>query len=125
MAARVRCPTPSCGQETSVPEDQLGRAARCPACQTEYTPAPVAEPDVPSLSLDAREEPRQVARFRLRERLQGGTPSVYRAADPVLGRELRLKLYPSPPAQLAELVRTHRAVTELRHPAILPVQEIG
>jgi WD40 repeat protein len=81
--------------------------------------------DIPSLSLDGPEEPRQVAHFRLRDRLQGGTPRIYHAHDEALDRDILVKLYPSPPADARALAKTHRAALELRHPAVLPAYEIG
>ncbi|HEY1381090.1 MAG TPA: protein kinase [Gemmataceae bacterium] len=74
-------------------------------------------------------DPTRVGRFEVRARLQGGTLRVYRAHDPRFDRDVTLRLWPCPAddatAAVDRLIRRHRAAAELRHPAILPVYEVG
>jgi WD40 repeat protein len=74
-------------------------------------------------------EPSHVGRFEVRDRLQGGTPTVYRGYDPRFDRDVTLTLDPcrgdDATAQVDRLIRRHKAALELRHPAILPAYEVG
>ncbi len=72
----------------------------------------------------------RLGRYELVERLgRGGMATVYRAADPLLGREVALKFIPR--ALLADEMlleryrREARTVARLDHPAILSVHDIG
>ena len=73
---------------------------------------------------------RQIGRFELREQLgAGGFGVVYRAYDPVLKREVALKL-PHVAATLRpewreRLLREAEAAAGLHHPNIVPVFELG
>ncbi len=67
----------------------------------------------------------EIGRFELREKLRDGTPMVYRAYDVLYGREVRLKVYDSATTNLPLLIESHRRARELRHPAIVPVYEVG
>jgi WD40 repeat protein len=74
-------------------------------------------------------DPTHVGRFEVRDRLRGGTPRLYRGYDPRFDREITLQLWPGPAddatAEVDRLIRRNRAALELRHPAILPVYEVG
>lgn len=71
-----------------------------------------------------------VGRFTLVEELgRGGMGVVYRARDPLLGREVALKVIRgdalSSPERRARLLREAAAMARLRHPGIVEVFEVG
>jgi WD40 repeat protein len=74
--------------------------------------------------------PRQIGRFQIRARLgAGGFGAVYRAYDPVLDREVALKV-PHRERLLSEqdrarVLREAKAAAQLRHANIVPVHDAG
>ncbi len=74
--------------------------------------------------------PRQIGRFQIRARLgAGGFGAVYRAYDPVLDREVALKV-PHRERLLtdqdrARVLREAKAAAQLRHANIVPVHDAG
>ena len=75
-------------------------------------------------------EKRCIGRFKLGEELgRGGMGVVYKAFDPKLGREVALKVLPSPisstPQALARFKREGQALAQIQHPHIVPIHEIG
>ncbi|MEM9460319.1 MAG: serine/threonine-protein kinase [Myxococcota bacterium] len=69
----------------------------------------------------------RVGRYEISEILgQGGMGRVYRAHDPVLDRDIALKLllHYSEPRDLARLQREAMAMAQLSHPNVLPVYDI-
>jgi TolA-binding protein len=91
------------------------------------TPVPPPPPDMESPPDDV---PAQVGRFQIRRRLDGGAFGVvYQAHDPVLDREVALKVpragvSASSEAQ-ARFLREPKAAAQLRHPHIVPVYDAG
>jgi WD40 repeat protein len=85
------------------------------------TPSVTDQPPPPSLG--------QLGRFQLRAALgQGGFGMVYRAYDPVLDREVALKVPKFPPDQpekVERFLREAKAAARLRHPNIVAVFESG
>ena len=77
-----------------------------------------------------RDEPRQLARFQIQERLGvGASGTVYRAYDPVLRREVALKVL-SPaalenPETRRRFLREPKAAARLQHPHLVPVYDAG
>ena len=74
--------------------------------------------------------PARIGRFEVRALLgAGGFGSVYRAHDPLLGREVALKVaHPGlveNPAQRERFLREGRAAARLRHPHLVPVFDAG
>ncbi len=145
MAIRVRCPNADCGKKYSVDEDQLGRTAVCRYCGREFTlsgpeqetrephaetipgesPAQEPSPETPEAGLLKR-----LGRFEIRARIGSGAfGTVYWAHDPVLDRDVALKV---PRAAVLEkrqararFLREPKAAAQLRHPHILPVYDAG
>jgi serine/threonine protein kinase len=153
-AVSVQCP--SCGRSSSVDKSLIGRTARCRRCGNSFSltpsadiaatePAPVSAqpastvPDVgshadsgPTPASLARgiPLPERVGRFVIKERLGAGAfGTVYRAIDPVLEREVALKV-PQPgllanAAAAERFLREAKAAAQLRHPHIVTVFETG
>ncbi len=92
----------------------------CPQCLAATVLAPPAE----------EEERPRMADYEILERLgRGGCGVVFRARDPVLGREVALKTLPGGEfaggKARARLRQEAMAAARLRHPGIVPVYEIG
>lgn len=73
---------------------------------------------------------RQLAQFRLVEKIgAGGMGVVYRAHDQRLGREVAIKVLPaesfSDPASRIRLLREARTASQLNHPNICTIHEVG
>jgi serine/threonine protein kinase len=74
--------------------------------------------------------PQNIGRFQIRAWLGGGGfGDVYRAYDPVLDREIALKV-PRPgtlenPNAIERFLREAKTAARLRHPHIVPVYEVG
>ncbi|TXT33427.1 MAG: serine/threonine protein kinase, partial [Planctomycetota bacterium] len=83
-----------------------------------------------SANESSRSLPQDVLQYRFQERIgQGGFATVYRALDQKLHREVAIKL---PHRELLgdgqsreRLLREARAAAKLRHPAIVPIHEVG
>lgn len=136
MPVSVQCP--ACGSGLQVKERLVGRTIECPACHAPFqVPAATDDPSPPSGVLPSDGGParqaathgtpqRQMGRFRILAALgQGGFGTVYRAHDPVLDREVALKV-PRPGTSGAErLILEARAAAPLRHPNLVAVYEAG
>ena len=142
MIVSVECPNPDCRKRHKIDDSLFGQTATCRKCgrvfvlsgpvqtvaaggQTETRNA--AAPVVRETSRGVRE---QLGRFRIVSRLGGGAfGTVYRALDPVLGREVALKVpraaaLESPEAR-ARFLREPKAAAHLRHPNIVPIYDAG
>ena len=145
MSVRVRCPHADCGKKYKVDEDRLGRKTVCRECGREFTLAssgqetlraecgrttPSSRPHAPARVEPADDVPEKLGRFEIRSRLgAGGFGAVYRAYDPVLEREVALKV---PRAAVLEsekararFLREPKAAAQLQHPHIVPVYDAG
>ena len=135
MNVRSDCPHPNCGKQYKVSKDQLGRKFVCKQCGREFILSTSDRETIgPSASSDAQETPNAIpnrlGRFKIRSRLgAGGFGTVYRAYDPVLQREVALKV---PRAAVLEnkkaqarFLREPKAAAQLRHPHIVPVYDAG
>jgi len=150
MIVRVLCPNPDCRQRYKVDDTRLGRTTVCKHCGRKFTlsTTPQGETplsgdraetidagdrnaaDLPAADMPNREMPKQLGRFELRGRLgRGAFGEVYRAYDPVLQREVALKVPRAmallKPQARARFLREPKAAAQLRHPHIVPVFDAG
>jgi serine/threonine protein kinase len=154
MFVKLCCPHPDCRQHYRVKEDLLGKKTVCKRCgrtillqrpaletapesqqvvPSEDAPAidlPAAahsgQPDAPSPGSDLQ----TLGRFRIISRLgRGAFGTVYRAYDPVLDREVALKVPHAEaldrPEAKARFLREPKAAAQLRHPHIVPIYDAG
>jgi hypothetical protein len=140
----VYCPNPQCGQKYRIADSQLGRTTVCKRCgkgfrlaePAHHTVSQAGAGDTHSDSLrpnePASEErmPAHLGRFQVRCRLGAGAfGAVYRAHDPVLDREVALKVpcgaVLEQPEATARFLREPKAAAQLRHPHIVPVYDAG
>ncbi len=159
MQVEIRCPNPDCGQSYQIDQSQLDRVARCEKCGRTFvthsvheTSADAGRPSVatqqpqaelpqaqrarvpssplPDADLPPEDVPQQIGRFKIRRRLGAGAfGAVYRAHDPVLDREVALKVPRAAvlekPEARARFLREPKAAAQLRHPHIVPVHDAG
>ncbi|MDA1049287.1 MAG: protein kinase [Planctomycetota bacterium] len=151
----VTCPNQECEKSYQVSEESLGGRARCKACgsvielkwsggESDAWPTPgrssgstpaetsqpvdtnAAAPKTPGQS----QIPETLGRFQIKSLLGAGAfGTVYRAYDPVLEREVALKV---PQASMvgneeaaARFLREAKAAAQLTHPNIVPVFDAG
>lgn len=141
MAVRVQCPNPNCGKRYRADESLLGQTIVCKHCGQEFTVSPSSRetfhPDAEEETGLARtpaasggEVPKKIGRFEILSRLGSGAfGTVYRAHDPVLDREVALKVPRAAalerPEARARFLREPKAAAQLRHPNIVPVFDAG
>jgi len=75
-------------------------------------------------------KPAQIGRYQIKAELgHGGMSVVYLAHDPVIGRDVAIKVLlsnlSSQPAARARFEREARIVAALEHPAIVPIYDFG
>jgi WD40 repeat protein/DNA-directed RNA polymerase subunit RPC12/RpoP len=152
MSTRVKTSCPECGKSLKVDESLIGKHVRCPACRQRFLLSSVSfsgdgtrDPSLEAVQTiggdgdgtvdeDAKQrlnEPSagSIGRFEIKSALGGGGFGVvYRAFDPVLGREVALKV---PKFGPEDAKRTQRflieaqAAAHLHHPNIVAVFESG
>lgn len=140
MVSKVQCPNPDCGKVYSVPEAKLGQSAVCKLCGRKFTLSTAAKETVLSTNetvaaqqtrkSPADEASKSLGRYEIRSRLgAGGFGAVYRAYDPVLEREVALKVPRAAvlqhPQAKARFLREPKAAAQLRHPHIVPIFDVG
>lgn len=140
MPVRVQCPNPDCGKTYRVAEDRLGQTGKCENCGRTFTLKALRSDTVYSLAQDTTglepsivsdaDVPKKLGRFKILSRLGSGTfGTVYRAHDPVLDREVALKVPRAAalekPEARARFLREPKAAAQLRHPHIVPVYDAG
>ncbi|HEX3658580.1 MAG TPA: serine/threonine-protein kinase [Pirellulales bacterium] len=140
MLIKVRCTHADCGTLYQVAEEQIGLTAFCEKCgRTFVFQSPERETAAGESGSDTNKPrspvvlakvPEKLGRFEICERLGAGTfGAVYRARDPLLDREVALKVpHPSTlqsPTQRARVLTEAKAAAQLRHPNIVPVYEAG
>ncbi|HYH66905.1 MAG TPA: protein kinase, partial [Urbifossiella sp.] len=127
------CPNPTCGKPYHVDGSAAGRKLRCKHCSHVF-PAPssvTAGPVPPGRSAPATLAPGQrLGRYEIRDTLGAGAfGQVYRAFDPVLRREVALKVLKpeltSDEVGVARFLREATAAAGLQHPHIVPVYDAG
>jgi serine/threonine protein kinase/WD40 repeat protein len=140
-AVTVRCP--HCAQAYSIDDSLVGRKGRCKGCGKAFAVNPPTRggeppsaagpvPSQPGLIASARSFPlpETFGRFVIKRRLGSGAfGTVYLATDPLLGREVALKV-PQPgllrdTRAVERFLREARAAAGLRHPNIVTVLETG
>lgn len=151
MLIKVKCPQAECGHEYMIDDTLVGRKVRCRHCrekfivpavaadgpQTEAEPEPAQPSSPPSEATPppASDEapgssPPRIGRYEIQAVLGSGRfGAVYRAYDPVLQRDVALKVPRSTtlekPKARARFLRESKAAASLRHPAIVPVYDAG
>ncbi len=123
MSTSISCP--SCGRSLAIKERLLGQTIKCPACQQSFLASVGSAGQAPAPA-PASPVPGNIGRFRILAALgQGGFGTVYRAHDPILNREVAIKV-PRPDTRGTErLIREAQAAAPLRHPHIVAVFEAG
>ena len=136
----VKCPNPACGRQYRARRSALGRISVCKHCGWEFvlcTSSGETHPPDGQLrtgrglsSAPAREAPQRLGRFEIVSRLGSGAfGTVYRAYDPLLDREVALKVPRAAamdkPEVRARFLREPKAAAQLRHPHIVPVYDAG
>ena len=142
MAVRVQCPNPDCGASLSVSAETVGRRGRCARCGTRLVVSMSPDGDAASVRGDppgnppgsapgpAPARPEKLGRYEILEKLGSGAfGTVYRAYDPVMDREIALKVprdgLLETPSAVARFLREARAAARLRHPNIVPAHDAG
>ena len=140
MVVPVRCSNPDCGKTYGVDEDRLGQTAVCKHCGQQFilsaTARETREPHGETLSGSGSpaasevEMPKKLGRFEIRARIGSGAfGTVYWAHDPVLDRDVALKVPRAAvlekPQARARFLREPKAAAQLRHPHIVPVYDAG
>src|SRR5687768_13304829 len=99
---KVEVPCTHCGQVYRISESNLGRTGRCKHCGKDFTLEPSSEQTQVAADADTDRAavgstsavlPEKLGRFEIRARLGAGAfGAVYRAYDPLLKREVALKV---------------------------------
>jgi len=152
MPLTLTCPNAECGRTLRVADALQGKKVRCPQCgqvlgdtavatfdlptvPSETLPLPVKEPSGGTL-IDARPlagratSVERIGRFEIRDRLgEGAFGEVFRAYDPLLDREVALKVAKpgalTTPDRVERFLREAKSAANLRHPNIVPLFESG
>jgi WD40 repeat protein/DNA-directed RNA polymerase subunit RPC12/RpoP len=152
MATRIKTSCPQCGKSLKVDESLVGKNVRCPACRHRFLLSSVSfsgdgtrDPSLEAVQTmgDGDEatakqaapqrssEPTvgSIGRFEIKSALGGGGFGVvYRAFDPVLGREVALKVPkfgPDDAKRTQRFLIEAQAAAHLHHPNIVAVFESG
>ena len=138
MPIAVSCP--ECGKAYQLPEESLGRKATCKSCGNAFrvqtgADAPQSRRSVSESISGSKSRisssdtlPAQIGRFQILDKLGAGAfGTVYKAYDPVLEREVAVKV-PNPGLLSSErdkqrYLREPKAAGQLHHPNIVPVFE--
>src|SRR5262245_14603678 len=117
---RIRCP--HCQGPIEIVDNQPPHEITCSSCGSTI--------NLTEVTLSWRSDRKRFGRFEvLRELGQGGHGCVWQARDPTLDRVVALKLPRAGQWNTAEdrdrLLREARSAAQLRHPAIVPVHEVG
>jgi eukaryotic-like serine/threonine-protein kinase len=131
-AVTTPSPDPRAGAQTRISDPGESPAPDRAAAETRRDEAPAAETgDVYGVRPDATSAPAlaHIGRFEVRTALgQGAFGRVYRAYDPVLDRQVALKvprLPPDRPDQVERFLGEAKAAARLKHPNIVAVFESG
>jgi len=144
MIVRVYCPNPDCKQRYKVDDTQVGRDTICKQCGCKFklsgprreTPLATNQSGTIAVTAAGRSTswagklPKKLDRFIVRSQIGAGAfGAVYRAYDPLLEREVALKVpravaLQNPQAR-ARFLREPKAAAQLRHPHIVPVFDAG
>ena len=134
---QVNCP--SCSHSYTIDGQLSGRRGRCKYCGVTFdliaegdgrSPASPTQQSTVATCVSRGAVSSRIGRFEIREKLgSGGFGAVYRAYDPVLDREVALKVphdesLDDPQAE-QRFVREAKAAAQLFHPHIVPVFDSG
>lgn len=130
MPIKIQCP--GCQQTLKVKDTLAGKTIRCPSCQS-HCKVPAADPPAPlQMTPETVATPKpesaesQIGRLQILAALgQGGFGTVYRAWDPILNREVALKVPRGVGKAGERLILEARAAAPLHHPNIVAVYEAG
>jgi len=157
MAIKLKTKCPNCNQSLRIDKSRVGKNVRCPACRERFvvssvqpsgrdsiapsqealeTQASVGDGTSPGAGSDTsvsqiKPTPTigQIGRFQLKAALgQGAFGTVYRAYDPVLDREVALKVpkfATNDKRKIRRFIREAKAAASLHHPNIVAVFESG
>ena len=121
---------PGCSRSYSVDNQHSGKRVRCKQCGHPFSLTPSSADTDPPPSSPTTTLPELIGRFEIRARLGAGAfGTVYKAYDPVLDREVALKV-PHPgslqsPKLVERFLREAKASARLHHPHIIPVFDAG
>ncbi|MEZ6055266.1 MAG: protein kinase [Planctomycetaceae bacterium] len=132
---------PECDTRCTFSQETLASSPRCRKC---HHPLPVGMEYLPTMTAtvigdssssttspdNSRAHPDTVGRFQVRDHLGSGAfGAVYRAYDPLLDREVALKVphagLMQSSAEVARALREPKAAAQLRHPHIVPIFEVS
>lgn len=156
MAQTLATRCPNCGRSLRIDERKVGQRVRCPACREPFTVSVLQFSDGGSAapSLEALETKSgqsgetssvsdatasgtrgsseltigKIGRFELKSALgEGAFGTVYRAYDPILDRQVALKVpkFDTDRKKVRRFVREAKAAASLHHPNIVAVFESG
>src|SRR5262245_57924716 len=137
MPTLVKCPT--CGKQSKVADELLGKKARCPQCNTRFALAPTMDTIAPGARdttgvttplPSAAPLPASIGRDKVLCRLGGGAfGDVYKGHDPDLDRPVALKVPRAgtmdDPNKVERFLREARSAAKLSHPNIVAVYDAG
>ncbi len=154
MTQKLATKCPHCERSLKIDDNKVGQVVRCPACRERFTVSSIqfseqqgsASPSLAALettdqassdsttsasNVIGSQEPTigKIGRFELKSALgQGAFGTVYRAYDPVLDRQLALKVpkfATSEKKKIRRFIREAKAAASLHHPNIVAVFESG
>ncbi len=148
MIIDVRCSNPACSRTSRLGDDGLKRVFRCPGCRTKLTSTtarsrpPTRKAIVPAMDAGAvsgndraskpadREPAIPLGRLQHRDKLgEGAFATTYHAFDPLLERDVTLKVFhqndETSAKDVAHFVTEAKALARLRHPQIAPIYDAG
>lgn len=113
---------PDCGKEDIPLPDEEAENAECPWCTNTDKVINLFKPPV--------EQAFDLRKYPLGELLgTGGMAEVYRCSDPVIGRELAIKVllakHRGCPGVRGRFLEEARILGQLKHPAIVPIHNLG
>ena len=150
MPIKVACPNPDCKTEYQVPQDRLGKSAKCTKCGLKFTlqmsaeetvapksqgssAAPPPSPPAPLPSTgegrSAVELPAKIGPYQIKRLLGAGAMGhVYLAHDPHLDRDVALKVLPRELTDDEELgsrfLREARLTAKIQHPNTVVIHQV-
>ena len=150
MVIKVRCSNSACGRTSRLVDDGLKRIFRCPRCRTKLSSTSPVSPSPSHAQARDEIEARRAAdtgndppggpaasapaiplgRLELRDKLGSGSfATTYHAFDPLLERDVTLKVFHQNDAEcakdIAHFVTEVKALARLRHPQIAPIYDAG
>jgi formylglycine-generating enzyme required for sulfatase activity len=130
---QVRWDCPRCDHKGIVLEDDQAEQVHCPGCQTGYAVAdlfPLFPWAGPAAEATVQDGVGDLGRYAFVEQVgAGGMGVILRVHEPVLNRDLALKVLRAEHRGNADLVRRFseeaQIAGQLQHPGVVPVHELG